>query len=387
MKKFVKFVIWLVIVLAVLLGVTVLFLDRVILHGFNTAAPAVLGVDAKLGAVQAKPLHGYVSLKDLHIGNPEGFKTDGIFDLGEVMVDVDMASLASDPIVIERVLVQDAEVTYEQGLLGNNIGALLDQLSTEEKAEEEKAEEEKAESKDEEAAKPAKKVVIRQLDVEGTRLNVALTAMMGASVPVPLPPIHLTGIGEETGGATVLETVRAIIGGVFSAVQAAVAGAGDLLGGAAALVGDGAKALANGAASAAGAVADGATAAVGAVADGATAAAGAVADGAAAVGGAVADGASAAVGAVAGGAAAVGGAVADGASATVGAVADGAAAAGGAVVDGASAVGGAVMSGASAVGGAVASGASAAMDGVKAAGRFLNPFGGSDGTEEKGAEE
>ena len=330
MKKFLKVVLWIVVILAVLLGVTMLFLDRVILHGFNTAAPAVLGVDASLGEAQVKLLRGYASLKNLHIGNPEGFKTDGIFDLGEVMVDVDMKSLPTDTIVIDRILVQGAEVTYEQGLLGNNIGALLDQLAKEE--EEEKEEEKAEESEGKEPAKPAKKVVIRQMDVEGTRLNVSMTAMMGAAVPVPLPPIHLTGIGEETGGATVLDTVRAIIGGVFSAVQGAIAGAGDLLGGAAGMVGDGAKALASGAASAAGAVADGAASAVGAVADGASATVGAAADGAAAVGGAVADGA----------------------TATVGAVADGA----------------------TAVGGAVADGASAAVDGVKAVGRFLNPFDG-----------
>ena len=277
MKKFAKIVLWLVVILAVLLGAAVMFLDRVILHGFNTAAPAVLGVDASLGEAQVKLLRGYVSLKELHIGNPEGFKTDGLFDLGEVMVDVDMASIGLDPIVIDRVLVQGAGVTYEQGLRGSNIGALLEQLAKEEKEEKEEEEE-----KSEEDEKPARKIVIRQLDVEGTRLNVSLTAMMGAAVPVPLPPIHLTGIGEESGGATVLEAVQAIIGGVFSAVQGAVAGAGDLLGDAAGLVGDGAKALADGAATTVGAVADGATATVGVVADGASAVGGAVADGAAA---------------------------------------------------------------------------------------------------------
>ncbi|MBR4190127.1 MAG: hypothetical protein IKQ55_09235 [Kiritimatiellae bacterium] len=348
MKKFLKGIVWFVVVLAVLAVATVVFLDRVVLHGFNTVVPKVLGVDASLGGARIHALKGYASLKELHIGNPEGFKTDGIFDLGEVTVDVDMASLGSDTIVIDSIKVAGAEVTYEQGLTGNNIGALLDQLSKEEEIEEEEAEEEE---KEEGEKKPAKKVIIKKLDVEGTRLNVALTAMMGAVVPVPMPPIHLEGIGEESGGASPIEAVRAIIGGVFQAVQAAVAGAGDLLGGAVGLVGDGAKAVAQGAGAAASAVADGAGVAVGAVADGATATVGAVADGASAVGGAVADGASA-----------VGGAVVDGASAVGGAVADGASAVGGAVVDGASAVGGAVA------------------DGAKSVGRFLNPF---DGGEEK----
>lgn len=314
MKKFVKVVLWIVVVLAVLLAAAVFFLDHVILHGFNTAVPAVLGVDASLGEAQASLVKGYVSLKQMHIGNPEGYKTDGIFDLGEVTVDVDMPSLMSDTIVVEVVKVSGAEVTYEQGLRGSNIGALLDQLATEEKVE-------KAEEKEKEPSeKPAKKVIIRKLDVDGTRLNVAMTAMMGAAVPVPLPPIHMEGIGEESGGVTPLEAVQYIVKAVFSAVQSAVAGAGDLISGAAGKIGDGAVA-------AAGLVGDGASA---------------VADGAAATAGAVADGAAATVDAVADGAAATVGAVSDGASATVG----------------------------------------AAVDGIKAVGNFLNPFDGEESAKE-----
>lgn len=319
MKKFVKVVLWIVVVLAVVLAAAVFFLDRVIYHGVNTAVPAVLGVDASLGEAQVRLLKGYVSLKDLHIGNPEGYKTDGIFDLDEVTVDIDVPSLLKDTIVIEVVKVSGAKVTYEQGLRGNNIGALLERLSSEE--EEEKAEE-KAEAEEKGEKEPSKKVVIRKLDVDGTRLNVAMTAMMGAAVPVPLPPIHMEGIGEESGGATPIEAVKAVIGAVFSAVQSAITGAGDLIGGAAGLIGDGAVA-------AAGLVGDGASA---------------VADGAVAAAGAVADGASATVGAVADGAVATAGAVADGASATVG----------------------------------------AAVEGVKAVGSFLNPFDGDDSEEPKG---
>lgn len=294
MKTFLKIVLWLVIVLAVLLGAAVLFMDHVLPTTFNTTVPKVLGVDASMESAKVRLWRGYVSLRGLHIGNPEGYKTDGIFDLGEATVDLDMESLASDTIVIDRILVNGAEITYEQGLLGSNLGALLDNLSKE--AEEEK-EEEKAEK--EAGEKPSKKVIIRQLDVEGTRLNVAMTAMMGAAVPVPLPPIHMTGIGEESGGASPIEALQAVIGGIFQAVKAAVAGAGDLIGGAAGAVADGAKATA-------GAVAEGTTMAVGAVADGTVATVGAVADGATAVGGAVADGASAVGGAVADGVKSVG---------------------------------------------------------------------------------
>ena len=83
MKTFLKIVLWLVIVLAVLLGAAVLFMDHVLPKTFNTAVPKVLGVDASMESAKVRLWRGYVSLHGLHIGNPEGFKTSGIFDLGE----------------------------------------------------------------------------------------------------------------------------------------------------------------------------------------------------------------------------------------------------------------------------------------------------------------
>ena len=71
----------------------------------------------------------YPSGAGLHVGNPEGFKTAGLFDLGAVSVDVDNSTLLSDVIVIKEISIDGLALTYEQGLRGSNLGALIDQLS------------------------------------------------------------------------------------------------------------------------------------------------------------------------------------------------------------------------------------------------------------------
>ncbi len=95
MKKLMKILAGILVVLAVLIVFTLFWLDSTLLKGFNTGAPAALGVPASLQDLQFRPLRGKASLEGLHIGNPEGFKTDGLLDLASVSIRLDPV-LAAD---------------------------------------------------------------------------------------------------------------------------------------------------------------------------------------------------------------------------------------------------------------------------------------------------
>ena len=139
MKTLLKILVGVLVVLAVLFVVLELSLDKMILKGFNAAAPGALGVEATLANANISLLRGKAALSGLHIGNPEGFNTPGLFDLGSVRVDIDNSTLLSDTMVIREITIEGLELTYEKGLLNSNLGALIDQLSAgkEEKPEEE----------------------------------------------------------------------------------------------------------------------------------------------------------------------------------------------------------------------------------------------------------
>lgn len=145
MKKLWKILVGILVVLAIVAVVLELSLDKVVLKATNAAGPQLLGVPVSLAKADISLFRGKAALGGLHVGNPEGFKTDGLLDLGSVAVRLDNKSLLSDTIVIKEITIDGLVVTYEQGLRGSNLGALIESLSDEEKEAEEKPEaEEKA---------------------------------------------------------------------------------------------------------------------------------------------------------------------------------------------------------------------------------------------------
>ena len=287
MKKAVKILVGILVVIAIVLVAAELSLDRVILKGFNTAAPSALGVPATLQDASLSLFQGEAALEGLHIGNPEGFKTDGLFDLASVSVKLDNASLLTDTIIIREIAIDGMVLTYEKGLLNSNLGALIDQLSAgkDEDAEDEKeeAEEEKADTEDD---KPGKKVVIEKLTITGSKMNVSITGAAaltgGGAIPIPLPPITLTDLGKEKEGVTVVEAIQDVLKAILGAAGSAITGAGHLLG-------DGAKALGDGAWAVGEGTVDAGKAVVGGAADAGKAVVGGAADAGKAVVGGVGD--------------------------------------------------------------------------------------------------
>lgn len=292
-----------IIVLVAIVLILNSFGGKLIQKTVNVAGPAALGVPVSLEKAEFHLLRGNVLLKGLKVGNPEGFKTDGIFELGQLTVDLNTRSLLSGVVQIRKILVDAPKITYERGLTSSNLGDLLAGL---EKKSAPAGEE--APAPEEPTAKPEPaeeaggvKVIIDELVVSDAQLNVSLTVAQGLSAPLPLPTITLRDIGKGSGGAGLMEVIQKVLGAILGAVTDVIKGSAKLLGEGAALVGDGAMAVG-------GAAVDGAAAVGGAAVDGAAAVGGAAVDGAAAVGGVAVDG----VKAVGKGVGAVGGAVVDG---------------------------------------------------------------------------
>lgn len=250
MKKIIKRVglVLLVIILVVVLAL--LFAGGpIIKNAINTAGPKVMGVPVSVKEVAFAPLSGTLTLKGLHVGNPEGFKTPALFDMNLLHVELNTGSLLKDVIVVREVRIEAPEITYEQGLRANNIGALLDQMTPKTGAP----------APDKPAAEPAKeakggkKVVIEKLTVSGARVHASVTAMGGHAVILPLPPLSLSNIGGsaepggEAKGVTFVDAIREVLGAILKSVTDVVAGAGKLAVEGAKVVGDaaaeGAKAV------------------------------------------------------------------------------------------------------------------------------------------------
>ena len=250
MKRTIKRVCWSVLWVLVVLLLAIIFCGGpLIKHTLNAVGPKVLGVPVTLKAAHFSPFKGHLKLEGLHVGNPEGFKTDGMFDLGLLEVDLDTASPFTKVIVIHEVRIEGPEITYERALKNSNIGQLLEQLGPATNA---PAPEKSTETTPK--AEGGKKVVIQKLTMSGARVHATITALGGHALLLPLPPLSLMNIGgsgENAKGVTFVAAIRDILVSVFSSVTSAVTGAGGMavdgvkaVGGAAV---DGVKAVGTGA--------------------------------------------------------------------------------------------------------------------------------------------
>ena len=245
MKKLIKIAGGLVVVLVALFAALELSLDKLVLKGVNAAAPAALGVPVTLQDASFSLLRGKAALQGLHIGNPEGFQTDGLFDLASISVDIDNSTLLSDTIVIREIAIDGLALTYEKGLLDSNLGALIEQLSAgAEKESPEAGEAEEPTEPQDATEKPAKKVVIEKLSITGSRMNFSITGAAaltgGGAIPLPLPPITLADLGKEKEGVTFVEAIQEVLRAIAGAAGTAIAGAGNLVDDAGKAVGEGA---------------------------------------------------------------------------------------------------------------------------------------------------
>lgn len=234
-----------VLVVLLLAGLT-MFGGAMVKGAVNGFGPALMGVPVTLEKATFKPLAGKIKLTNLHVGNPKGFKTPALFDLGEVDIELNSRSLFSDTIEIHKISVVAPHITYEKSLLGSNFGELMKQLGG---GKAKKPDEKDSETQDKGGGK---KVVIDELVVTDPALNVSVTAAGGHYVPVKLGTVQLKDIGREHGGATFRDAIALIFTVITSNIENAVTGAGEL-------IGSGAKAIGDGAQAAGGAVVDGAS--------------------------------------------------------------------------------------------------------------------------------
>ena len=97
-------------VLAILLCIVYAMLPGIVLKQVNKKLPENLNAEASLGNVELKLLQGYAAIKDLKIAQPPGFGETPLVDAKLAEVKLSLGSLKSDCIVVEHILLKEAEI-------------------------------------------------------------------------------------------------------------------------------------------------------------------------------------------------------------------------------------------------------------------------------------
>ncbi len=192
-------------------------LDFALRTAIETYGSQILQVDVRLESARISLGEGSVELRGLFVGNPSGFKSPQALEFERVRVKLDTASINADPIVIEEIVIEGPHVTYEPGLRGGNLAALLRNVSGTAQAEEAAAQE-AADG----AAGAGPKLVIAALHLTDGHVHVA-DPLKGEHVELKLPDLHLEDIGRKSGGASAAQVVHQVLGALVKSTGRASA--------------------------------------------------------------------------------------------------------------------------------------------------------------------
>jgi len=220
MKKILVRVGLVLVVLIVIAVVAVtLSLDKIIKKGLETVGPQLTRVEIKVDGVSLSLLSGGGSVKGLLVGNPKGYQTPSAIRVDHASLSVQPSSLLSDKIVIRSINVQAPEITFEGDLKGNNISQILKNV---EAATSGGGDTPGTKPEPAPASGPSKKLQVDDFVIAGGKIKLSTGLLAGRTVTVPLPDIHLTGLGTGPEGITAGDLTRKVLSAVNKETLGAV---------------------------------------------------------------------------------------------------------------------------------------------------------------------
>lgn len=192
-----------IVLLIVLLAVFMLFGERAVKIGVETAAGRALGVGVYVQDIDLSLLKGTVGITGLVVNNPPGYAHKNLLELDTGRVEAKVGSLLSDTVKIRQLKLDGVNLTIEQKVLSNNLQEVIGQLKA-----------------GEAAGEPAgKELHIDELEITNITVNAKLLPVPGKvdTVTLTLSPIRMKNLGtdERLGTAALSSKIMlAIAGGV-----------------------------------------------------------------------------------------------------------------------------------------------------------------------------
>lgn len=163
-------------------------------------------VPVSVGHVWFNPFAGRVQLGAVSVGNPDGFKSKQAIRIESLDLRMSLRSLFTDKTVIQGLLMEGVEVTYERALLKSNLGVLSETI--------------KAKTSRGGSGRKGlrRRLQVDEVTIERGRVNMAATLLGGRGVAMNLPKLELSDLGKDEHGITVIELVSKILRSVLDKI-------------------------------------------------------------------------------------------------------------------------------------------------------------------------
>ena len=238
-----KIILAVVVLIILLLVVAVLLIDPIAKNALEKGAPLILGTNVSVQRIHIEPFNGRVEITNLIIDNPkESYSSEYAIKLGDIVTDVDLATVTKKKIHIEEMRMKEVNVNYETNVISSNLQDILDNVKKLDSSEKSEKTEDKPEK---EAEEKTLQVDVIELDNVGVSV-LAKGAKAGLPIHVTIDPMG--PLGEDEEGITPVGLTMRILGAI---VTTAIKAAGGSVTDAAATVGNAAADAAVGVASSA----------------------------------------------------------------------------------------------------------------------------------------
>lgn len=214
--------------LAALAAAVVVFylsLNTLVQEGVERYGPALTNTRVKLAKAYVNVFSGQAVLEGLELGNPQGFPGPYAAKVASIRLRVDLASLATDKIIIQDLMLTEPVFNLELAGRGDNLEAIRRSI-------ERSAGWPRASGKGGpagargQATRTAQGKVRLQVDklvIRQGLVTIGAGGPDGAARTVPLPYLELRDLGRGGDGLTPTEVVGLILGSLDSQIQSAAA--------------------------------------------------------------------------------------------------------------------------------------------------------------------
>lgn len=178
---------------ALLIGLFILSLtlDTTVKSNIEEIASELLGTEVTVRDVSLSVWDGTGKISDISISNPDAFSEEPAIRFESIDIDMELSSLLSDTILVNEIRIQRPELFVEQRSSGNNLNALLDQLSRGDTDQE-------------------SNLIIDYLLIENGEVTLMADLGEESSTKSELPTIELEGIGRDSNN-TAEDALREIL--------------------------------------------------------------------------------------------------------------------------------------------------------------------------------
>ena len=214
-KNLLIFLAGFILVIAIILYQLLANLDSIVAGVIEDVGSDVLKTDVRVSGVSIDLKEGKAAIAGMTIANPKGYSSAKLFELKDIMVDLDLGSLGKDVLVIEAVRIQNPRINFEGDADGgSNMQTLMDNMNSGSADSGTKTEAEQT------------RMIISSFQMSDAQVKATTKLKSGEPMEIKLPAIKMSGIGKAQGGVTADVVAKEITSEVIRAVLKAAAKSG-----------------------------------------------------------------------------------------------------------------------------------------------------------------